>query len=481
MINKQNLFIFLSFFITSQTLLAENVKYYPHTFMWGAAFSAHQADGAFGGGENGDWYEFEHSLINGVSPIQHGNTADRATDHWHRYSEDYEWAQKLGLNSLRTSLAWEKIEPSFGVFSEDVIQHYRGQFQNMIARGIKPMIALHHFTHPKWFHEKGGWLNPESPKWFLEYASFVVKHLGDLCDLWITFNEPMILVVMGYLKAEIPPLMKSIDASYEASFNMARAHRMVAYHIHQVQGDSPNGRGSDGTLRGVSFVNSLQIYDPLNPNNPNDVRAAKWVTKINNWDFLRGVETGILKFDLLPELMLGKSFERAMPQEDLPPWAQKGPFMDWIGVNYYNRWFIKYNFFNLLKVEWLVPDGIKGDNGYALYPEGLEQVLRQTHTEFPKYPLIVSENGLADGEDSRRPDFIKNHLLFLDKALFGNAQNLPLDILGYYHWSLMDNFEWLHGYLYRFGLLEIQYDNDLKRVPRPSYFVYLKEIQKRKE
>ncbi len=469
--------IFIARAIVVYSFLSCGLSYatYPKTFLWGAAYSAHQTEGIQGGGANSDWYAFEHAES---SPIKNGDTADRAIDHWNRYSDDYEWAKNLGLTSLRTSLAWEKIEPMQGLFSQEVILHYRAQFELMRSHGIKPMIALHHFTHPKWFHEKGGWLNPESPKWFLEYAQFVVQNLGDLCDLWITFNEPMILVIMGYLKGEIPPAIKSLDSAYEAAFNIARAHRMTAYKIHELQGTSPKARGRDGKLRGVGLANSFQIYDAFNPRNIKDVRAADWVAKVNNWDFLKGIETGVMKFELLPEMTFGKNFERAFPKEDLPPWAT-GSFMDWMGVNYYTQYLIRYNPLNLLKVEWVTPEGTKGDNGNAIYPDGLERILRQTAEHFD-LPLVVTENGLADAEDSRRSDFIKGHLHFLDHLIGSPLGSMPgLEVLGYYHWSLMDNFEWLQGYGHRFGLLEIKYDQDLKRVPRTSFWVYSHAIKER--
>ncbi len=460
--------------------LAHADSHYPPGFIWGAAYSAHQTEGVQGGGELSDWWDFEHPQT-GTSPIRNADTADLAVNQWELYEIDDNQAVQLGLNSVRTSLAWEKIEPIYGVFSTKVIEHYRRRFQAMRAKGIKPMIALHHFVHPKWFHPKGGWLSEESPKWFLEYAHFVVTQLGDLCDLWIPFNEPMVLVLMGYLKAEIPPQLQSLDSAYEAAFQMARAYRMVSAMIHEVQGPSPNGRGPDGKLRGVGLANSLHLYDPLDPQNQKDIEAADWVTQVNNWDFLRGIISDRLEFKLHPEIIFGKNFNREFPKEDLQPWQMGDGLMDWIGVNYYSRYYIKYNPKSLLKVEWVMPTGPSGDNGWSIYPEGLERILRQTAAQFPQTPLVVTENGLADGADSRRGKFIEAHLHSLDGAVFGSSLGNPLDLRGYYHWSLMDNFEWLYGYAYRFGLVEIQYNQNLKRVPRASAEIYKSEILKRNE
>lgn len=472
LLNKYFFIIYI--FLTTLNVTAYSSPY-SKNFLWGAAFSAHQTEGVFGGGEHGDWWNFEHPKEGIPFPIANGDTADLAVDYWHRYSEDYAWAKELGLQSLRTSLAWEKIEPAPGVFSEEVLLHYRAQFQRMQELGIRPMIALHHFTHPQWFHDSGGWLSSESPRIFLRYAEKVLKSLGDLCDLWITFNEPMVLVMMGYLKGEIPPEHLMVSDAFEAAFNIARAHRMVAAMIHNRQGYSPNGRGPHGELRGVGLANALNLYDPENPKNLKDVQGANGVAEISNWAFLRAIQGDRIKFEVPFELPGLPLMERKFPENDLPVW-HVGPLMDWVGVNYYTRYTIRYHEKSPLKLEWVIPEGPRGDNGWAIYPEGLERIIRQAAERFPG-PFVVTENGLADGDDSRRGKFIQEHLFFLDRVLGGTTL---IDLLGYYHWSLMDNFEWLHGYKHRFGLIEIQYDQNLKRVARASAFVYQQEIQLRR-
>jgi beta-glucosidase len=470
-------------------LFASSLSYaqvtYPKMFLWGVAFSAHQTEGLTGGGENGDWYTFEHPS-SGKSPITNGDTADVAVDHWNRFDEDFGFAQQMGVNSLRTSLAWEKIEPARGVFSTEAIQHYRLVLQSMREHGIRPMIALHHYTNPRWFMDRGGWLNEDSPRLFLEYATYVVQNLGDLCDLWITFNEPVVYVQMAYLGANIPPQMSSLDSAYEAAFEIARAHRMVTAMIHEKQGLSADARGPDGELRGVSIANAFALFDPYNPRVNRDLQAASALTDLNNWDFVQGIFSDRLKFEIPAEVPGSKNFERRFPVDDLPLESIGQPMMDWIGVNYYMRWLIKYDAASSLRADWITPPGPLSDNGWSIYPRGLEKVLRQTAAKFPGVPLVVTENGLADANDSKRSQFIRDHLASLDHALLGDrglsgtAGPKPLDVRGYFHWSLMDNFEWLSGYSYRFGLVEIQYDHGLKRVPRPSATVYRQEIQKRR-
>lgn len=481
---------FLLVFLSANQTRASSSPRYPANFLWGVAWSAHQTEGLTGGGEHGDWWRFEHPTASSRdgwrSPIRNGDTADVATDHWNRYPEDLRLAASLGVNTVRTSIAWEKIEPREGVFRREALEHYRAELQLMHELGLKPMIALHHFTHPQWFQDKGGWLNPESARFFARYARYMVEGLGDLCEIWITFNEPMVLVIMGYLKAEIPPLRKSLDDSFIAAYHLARAHRMAASIIHEVQGHSPGARAADGTLRGVGLANSFQYYAPETPGNADDQRAADTLAELQNWAFLRAMQSDRLKFEIPAEVPGAKSFEKKFPAADLPL-HELGPFMDWIGVNYYTTYLIRYDRRNSLRAVWVNPPGPQGDNGWAIQPDGLEHVLRQTAKHFPGVPLVVSEQGMADARDDRRPRAIRDHLAALDRVMRPSQDSdtpaagasPALDVRGYYQWTLTDNFEWLEGYSQRFGLFEIRYDDDLKRIERPSAEVFRQSIRAR--
>jgi beta-glucosidase len=451
---------------------ARESRAYPTNFEWGSALSAHQTEGLTGGGENGDWYVHEHRT---PSPIKNGDTADLATDFWHRYPEDLEFAKSMGLTTVRTSIAWEKVEPAPGQFNEAVLDHYRDVLLEMRRLGLKPMLALHHFTHPRWFIEKGHWLSPESPHDFARYTRHVVERLGDLCDLWITFNEPMIDVLMGYGTGENPPNLRSKGLGFDAGYNLVRAHRMATAIIHEIQGESPDARGTDGRIRGVGIANSWQSYQPLNWWNPLDILASKVVADTMNWAFMRAAFGARWK---VPFSWLSmKRSARELPADDLDG-LHGSPNVDWIGVNYYSCYEVGFHYG--VSFRWQHPQGLRlADNGWAICPGGMEKVLRETARKFPGIPLLVTENGLSDAEDSRRPKFIRDHLEVLDRVIQGADGAEPLDVRGYFHWSLTDNFEWNEGYRYRFGLSEIRYDDGLRRVPRESSRVYAEEIEKR--
>lgn len=204
---------------------------YPPGFLWGAAMSAHQVEGLSGGGQNVDWYPFEHTPGN----IYDSQNADVATDHWDRYQGDFQLASKIGLNTIRTSLAWEKVEPAEGQFNQDVIQHYRDVLTYMHQQGLRPMITLLHGTTPLWFQSNGGFLAQDSPQLFAAYVAFAVRYLGDLCDFWVTINEPMSLLGGGYLEGTIPPQIASPESGIIAAWNMIRAHRLATATIHAIQ------------------------------------------------------------------------------------------------------------------------------------------------------------------------------------------------------------------------------------------------------
>lgn len=442
---------------------------YDKNFLWGAALSAHQNEGVTGGGDNSDWWLFEH-----MGHTENGDTADVATDHWNRYEEDFKLAKEMNLNSIRTSLAWEKIAPKRGVFSKAVIDHYRLEIQKMKSLGLRPMITLMHGTVPLWFQERGGWLNSDSVQDFVDYVDFVVSELKDECDLWITFNEPMIFLGLGYLEGTIPPQVKSVTKTFRAAKHLILAHRKAAQRIHEIQ-----PKKSEAALSGVGLVSGLDIYDPLDSENVMDVWVAKLVAELSNWTLLKAAVRGETDhFWAVKALswITGSEVADIAELDDLKKSLDSDPnpqySIDWLGINYYTRSLIKWRWIG--RPDFIIPDGPKGDNGWALYPEGVLRILSEAAAIFKGVPLVVTENGVADAKDALRPKIIVDTLSRLDEA-----KKIGLDVRGYFHWTLTDNFEWEQGYKDRFGLIEIQYKNNLKRIPRKSAEIYSKEILKR--
>jgi beta-glucosidase len=448
--------------------------FYPQHFLWGATVSAHQVEGSTESGEAGDWWQFERSSQSGHPRIADGSTADRADNHWNRFNDDFAIGKKIGLNSIKVSLAWEKIEPTPGVFNSDALDHYRQVIASLRSNGMRPMVVLHQFTHPTWFNERGGWTSPDSPRLFLEYATQVITTLGDLCDLWVTFEEPMTLVYYGYLNGQWPPAIASADAAFEAAFQIARAHRITAVMIHDKQGFSPGARGDDGNLRGVGVTQRVQIFDAEHPSNDAEKKAAQSVAQLMNWSFIDALTKHTLTWDVPQGLPSAGLTSRVLPAQDLPTW-DVGPAIDWLGISYFTRMRVRLTQAPM-KISILSGTGEKGDDGASVYPLGLEKNLRDAAKRYP-YPLVVSANGVADVGDVLRDSFLHKHFDSLDRAVYKSPSGPPLDVRGYYHYSLLDGFEWLGGYTQHFGLIEVcQDDPGLPRKIRDSATIYSQKI-----
>jgi beta-glucosidase/6-phospho-beta-glucosidase/beta-galactosidase len=344
--------IVASFAIAELKPAARSQATYPSTFLWGAAMSAHQIEGLTGGGQNADWYPFEHTPGN----IYDNQNADIATDHWHRYPGDFQLASGIGLNTMRTSLAWEKVEPAEGQFNQEVIQHYREVLTYMHQQGLRPMVTLLHGTTPLWFQNNRGFLAQDSPQQFASYVAFAVRNLGDLCDLWVTINEPMSLLGGGYLQGTIPPQIASPESAIIAAWNMIRAHRLATATIHALQPlTSPST--FDTPLRGVGLVNSWDLYEPYNPLDQLDDVITSISIEFSNWAFAKGAVYGNFEMDQILGQILGKDFSRPSGTLD-DPGENASPVLDWIGVNYYTIWAVQYTLGSLPNL--VVPPGSPG-------------------------------------------------------------------------------------------------------------------------
>lgn len=377
-------------------------KTFPRGFLWGSATSAYQVEG---GNENSDWESFgklpSATLRTGGINLPR---AGKACDHYHRFEEDFTIAKSLNQNAHRFSIEWARIEPEKGEFDEKEVEHYRQVLQALRRRRIKPLVTLHHFTNPLWVAERGGWENPSTVGYFESYVRYTVTQLADLCDFWVTINEPYIILSEGYLWGNWPPGKRDPFAAFRAEKNLMRAHRDAYQIIHTIQ---PKAR--------VGIAHSLaSIRLPL--------RA--WYSSF--W------ERAIV--------------DRAGPQ-------------DFIGVNYYRS--ISPRVFN----PWGRGGSLqRSDSGWEIYPEGLYCILKDLR-KF-NLPIYITENGIADAEDEKRANFISDHLVAVWRAL-----QEGVDIRGYFYWSLLDNFEWAHGFGPRFGLVEVD-NKTMKRTIRPSAQVY---------
>lgn len=380
-------------------------------FLWGAATSSHQIEG----GQDNDWTQWE----------EQGRAADRsglATNHWELWRNDYALLGEIGLNSYRLSLEWSRIEPTLGTFNLEVLQQYRAMITHFRELGIVPLLTLHHFTLPRWVADRGGLLHPDAARWFARYVKRVMTHLGDLVDLYVTINEPMVFVVMGYLIGLWPPGTHGFARALRLIKRLVTVHRAAYQTIKEARPDA-----------WVGLAHHLIAFEPLRPNSWADHMTSRVLHYLMNDRFIRLV----------------------------------GNAQDFIGINYYTRQYAHWS--RGLHPIPSRPGQPLTDLGWEIYPQGLIDVLQKIHT-WDK-PILVTENGIATNEDPVREHYLEDHL-----QMISHAQRLGLDIRGYFHWSLLDNFEWAEGYAPRFGLVGIDYQT-LTRTIRPSAKRYAEIIR----
>ena len=383
----------------------------PASFLFGAASSSHQVEG---NNTNNDWWHEEQA---GKLP-----KSGEATDHYHRYAEDFDLAKQIGLNAMRISIEWSRIEPESGHYNMDEVQHNRNVLNQMKTQGLTRMVTLHHFTLPLWLYKAGGFGNNNSIIAFAKYAKFIAEQLGDEIDLWNTINEPEVYTYMSALRGVWPPFSRNPLRAYIVFNNMAKAHNAAYFAIKTVKPNAQIGMAKNNVYN--------EAFRPKSWLDQTAVQLNDWFG--NHW-FLNKIKENL----------------------------------DFIGLNYY--------FYHSLSVSWTGIsqknlEGPKSDMGWRTYPKGIFHLLIDLAEKYKK-ALYITENGIANARDDMRQDFIRQHLYWVSKAIEQGA-----DVRGYFYWSLTDTHEWQDGFNPKFGLVEIDFEHDKKRTIRPSAEVF-KELR----
>ncbi|MGE5177927.1 MAG: glycoside hydrolase family 1 protein [Bacteroidota bacterium] len=420
----------------------------PTPFLWGAATSAHQIEG---GNDRNDWWDWEQL----PGTIRAGARSGSACLGWERYEEDLDLLAKLGLNAYRFSLEWSRIEPERGRYDETAIAHYRAVLEACRARAITPMVTLHHFTNPRWFAAAGGWEERANLPRFERFAGLAGERYGDLVDWWITVNEPEVYGFHGYGSGIWPPGVSDRSRALQVIANMLEGHALASRALQESDRVDADG---DGRATWIGASKHWVLLDPKRPWWPLDRLAASAQHAVFNVAVTRALAGGPIDLRIPgskparrdPDVMRGSS--------------------DFLGLNYYTRWLVTLFGKDPRSPR---PGAPVNDLGWEVYPEGLERALVETS----RYglPIVVTENGIADAADRLRPDFIRRSLAALDRA---RAEGV--DVQGYFHWSLLDNFEWADGHEGRFGLYKVDFDKpEAPRVRRASADVLKAEVSRR--
>ncbi len=402
--------------------------HFPAGFLWGTATAAHQVEG---GNTNNNWAAWEAQ----PGRILNGDRSGQACDWWSgRWKEDLDRAAETGQNAHRMSIEWSRIQPTPDRWDEDALEHYREIIRGMSDRGLTPMITLHHFTDPLWFSEKGGWEQETAPELFEKFTGRIVEALKEFVNLWVTINEPNVYVLSGYMGHEFPPGKADQAAAFTVMRNLIRGHAAAYGSIKRIQKNARAG-----------FSVNYRSLKPSASYSPFDRALASFAHNSYNDSFARTLKTGELRF--------------AARRMSIP---EATGTQDFIGVNYYTRDLVRFAPLAAgdMFMKRTFPKGAElSPTGFiANVPEGIFEALKWAN-QF-NLPIYITENGVEDPSDDLRPRYLIEHLHQVWRAI-----NFSYPIKGYFHWSLVDNFEWERGWSQRFGLwgLDVQTQARIRR------------------
>lgn len=408
---------------------------FPKDFLWGAATSAHQVEG----GNHNQWtvwelenarslaHQAEYKLsdlpawkdIKEQATDPNNYISGRAVDHYNRYESDFDLVRAMNMNAFRFSIEWSRLEPEEGKWDVKEIQHYKDYIAALKSRGLEPMMTLYHWTVPVWFAEKGGFEKSSNIHHFVHFAEKVLQELGQDVRYITTVNEPDTVVGMGYFTLEHPPQKKSLFKMVVTYRNLLLAHKRV-YRM---------GRKMSRRFQ-IGFVRTY----------------VHFYARENTWKSRLAIKAAH-SLDSLTFRYVGRKY-------------------DFIGMNYYFS--DRFDGFRLVN-----PNDRTSDLGWDMQPQNIEHVLRRLGKR--KKPILITESGVADMHDSYRKWWISQSLAGIHRAMDGGV-----NVIGYLHWSLLDNFEWASGRWPRFGLIAIDYKT-LKRTPRKSAKWYAKVLKQIRE
>ncbi|OVE79454.1 hypothetical protein BVY00_00370 [bacterium G20] len=408
---------------------------FPEGFLWGASTAGHQVDGD----SHDQWTVWElenaaqlaktaeHRLhkvkawpeVKKQAQDSNNYISGRGVDHFNRYEEDFDIAKSLNLNSFRFSIEWSRIEPNEGQWDQTAIDYYKTYIKELNKRGLKPMLNIWHWSLPVWFADRSGFKYRKNLKYFRRFVQLVADELVDDVHYVITINEPNVYTTYSYLVPEPvshyrwPPQEKSVLSFTRVYLNLVLAHRQ-AYQI--LKKAKPSLK--------VGIASHLANIQAKRPHNFLDEGITQLMRYFWDWWFLR----------------------RTRKEQDF------------IGFNYYFTDYYRFKF----PISPEDPKMPVNDLGWYMEPEGIYPLLLRAWAHYKK-PIIITENGLADAHDQYRRWWIEETIVAMERAMSEGVK-----VEGYFHWSLLDNFEWSHGWWPKFGLVAVDRENGMKRTVRDS-------------
>ena len=413
--------------------MVQATYHFPRGFLWGTATAAYQVEG---NNTNSNWYAWEQL----PGKILQGDRCGQACDWWNgRWREDFRRAADGGQNAHRMSIEWSRIQPAPERWDEEALNRYVEMVRGLGELNMTPLITLHHYSDPLWFVEKGGWEDEACGEYFVKYVRKVVEALKDYTNLWCTLNEPNGYAAQGYIIGTFPPGKRDVNLGYKVLVNLVKAHAAAYQAIHQIQ---PEAR--------VGVANYYRSLQPAKSWSPLD-RLVTYLLRSLNDIFPTASRDGVVRF-------INRKIH--LPEA-------KGT-QDFLGIDYYTRDYVSFDLSNsgeLFTKRFYRPGAALSATGFlANEPAGMYEALKwglNYHV-----PIIITENGFEDAEDRIRPRYIAEHIHQVWRAV-----NFNWPVKGYFHWTLVDNFELERGWTQRFGLWELDHESQVRR-KRPSADLY---------
>ncbi len=450
---------------------------FPRNFVWGAATASYQIEGA--ATEDGRGLSIWDTFSATPGKVANGDNGLIACDHYHRFAEDIEIMKRIGIRSYRFSIAWPRLFPNGDAVREERgFAFYNKLIDALLDAGIEPVATVYHWDLPQVLEDQGGWTNRNIVPVFADYAAACVEAFGDRVKTWITINEPWCVSWLGYFAGIHAPGKQDLKSAIAAAHHTALAHAEATRAMKAVRPDVKVGITVN--------LNNVRVSGE----NPDTLLAAELMDCVQNRWWIDALVHGEYPKALTD--YYGSEFTDVVNSQDLSL-LQAEP--DFLGINYYNDAFISDaqsgdqslvadGIFPIdIRVSSEIPDEYKGnltDMGWAITPDGIGNLLKRLHRDWPSIPaFVITENGSAyddapnesgEVDDVRRIAYLRAHVASIADAI---AAGVP--VTGYYAWSLLDNFEWSFGYAKRFGLVFVDFVSQ-KRTIKNSAYEYAKII-----
>ncbi|HQF62352.1 MAG TPA: GH1 family beta-glucosidase [Anaerolineaceae bacterium] len=443
-------------------------KRFPNTFIWGSATSSYQIEGAWN--EDGRGLSIWDTFCRQPGTVYHGANGDVAADHYHRWREDIALMASLGLKAYRFSVAWPRILPEgTGRVNAAGLDFYDRLVDGLLEQGIDPYLTLYHWDLPQILEDQGGWPDRKIVDAFVEYSTVVARRLGDRVKHWITHNEPICTSLLGYFWGIHAPGIQNPASALAAAYHVILSHGAAVQALRSIL-------PADDQV-GIT-INLTPAYPATDT--AEDCEAARRYDTYINRLFLDPVLLGSYPSEVLDLFtVLGLT----VSPDDLKTMSTP---IDFLGINYYTRSVLRNDpSVTFLQADQVNPVGNEYSQMWEIYPQGLYDLLTRVWRDYgpaqPHLRLLMTENGICVPDDvdydhrvrdERRIRYLEGHIGQIWQAI---QAGVPMD--GYFHWSLLDNFEWSYGYRMRFGMVFTDFDTQ-ERIVKDSGHWYADVIKR---